>query len=58
REKEVLQLISEGLTNPQIAEQLFISQHTVDTHRKNLLAKFDVNNTASLIKLAAQHNLI
>lgn len=58
REKEVLQLISDGLTNPQIAEQLFISQHTVDTHRKNLLTKFNVNNTASLIKLAAQYHLI
>ncbi|MBC7851451.1 MAG: response regulator transcription factor [Chitinophagaceae bacterium] len=58
REKEILQLISNGLTNTQIANQLFISLHTVDTHRKNLLAKFQVNNTASLIKLAAQHQLI
>ena len=40
REKEVLQLIVDGLTNPQIAEKLFISLHTVDSHRKNLLAKF------------------
>ncbi len=58
REKEVLQLIAEGHTNPQIAQQLFISLHTVDSHRKNLLTKFDVNNTAGLIKLAAKYNMI
>lgn len=58
REAEVLQLISDGLTNPQIAEILFISLHTVDSHRKNLLTKFGVNNTASLIKMAAKNNLI
>lgn len=58
REAEVLQLISDGLTNPQIAEKLFISLHTVDSHRKNLLTKFGVNNTASLIKMAAKNNLI
>ena len=58
REKEVLQLIVDGLTNPQIAEKLFISLHTVDSHRKNLLAKFNVNNTASLIRVAIKHNLV
>ncbi|RYD82594.1 MAG: response regulator transcription factor, partial [Sphingobacteriales bacterium] len=54
REKEVLGLIANGLTNGEIAQQLFISIATVDTHRKNLLAKFDVKNTALLIKMAAQ----
>jgi two-component system nitrate/nitrite response regulator NarL len=58
REKEVLQLIVDGLTNPQIAEKLFISLHTVDSHRKNLLAKFNVNNTASLIRIAIKYNLV
>ncbi len=58
REKEVLQLIADGFTNPQIATKLFISLHTVDSHRKNLLTKFTVNNTASLIKLAAKHNMV
>ena len=58
REKEVLELIAEGMTNGEIAQKLFISTSTVDTHRKNLLAKFDVKNTASLIRLAAQHQLI
>lgn len=58
REKEVLRLIAEGLTNPQIAEKLFISPLTVDSHRKNLLTKFNVNNTASLIRLAAEQRLL
>jgi DNA-binding NarL/FixJ family response regulator len=58
REREVLQLIVDGLTNPQIAEKLFISLHTVDSHRKNLLAKFNVNNTASLIRVAIKNNLV
>ena len=58
REKEVLGLIADGLTNNQIAQQLFISVATVDTHRKNLLAKFECKNIASLIKLAMQMNLI
>jgi len=58
REKEVLSLIAEGLTNHEIADKLFISTTTVDTHRKNLLAKFDVKNTATLIRLAAQYQFI
>jgi DNA-binding NarL/FixJ family response regulator len=58
REKEVLQLIAEGLINKEIAEKLFISPTTVDTHRNSLLSKFDVKNTANLIKLAAQYHLI
>lgn len=58
REKEVLALIADGLTNPQIAAKLFISMHTVDSHRKNLLTKFGINNTASLIKLAAKHGFV
>ena len=58
RKKEVLPLISDGFTNPQIAKKLFISLHTVDSHGKNLLTKFAVNNTANLIKLAAKYNLV
>jgi two-component system, NarL family, nitrate/nitrite response regulator NarL len=58
REKEVLELIADGLTNPQIAAKLFLSLHTVDSHRKNLLTKFGINNTASLIKLAAKYNMV
>lgn len=58
REKEVLELIAEGMTNAEIAGKLFISVTTVDTHRKNLLAKFDARNTASLIRTAAKMQLI
>jgi DNA-binding NarL/FixJ family response regulator len=58
REKEVLGLIAEGLTNSEIAQKLFISVATVDTHRKNLLAKFQAKNIASLIRLAMQNQLI
>ncbi len=58
REKEVLELIAEGMTNNVIAQKLFISPTTVDTHRKNLLAKLKAKNTASLIRMAFQLELI
>jgi DNA-binding NarL/FixJ family response regulator len=58
REKEILGLIAEGYTNPQIAEKIFLSQFTVDSHRKNLLAKLNVKNTATLIKFAVENKLI
>ncbi len=58
REKEVLELIAEGLTNGEVAEKLFVSTTTVDTHRKNLLAKFEAKNTAELVKLAFYHKFI
>lgn len=58
REKEVLLLVTEGLTNAEIAEKLFISIDTVDTHRKNLYSKLGVRNTATLIKSAIYNNLI
>ncbi|MBS1732077.1 MAG: response regulator transcription factor [Bacteroidetes bacterium] len=58
REKEVLALIAEGFTNPEIAQQLFVSQETIDSHRKNLLAKLKMKNTAMLIKFAVENGLI
>lgn len=58
REKEVLNLIAEGLTNQEIAEKLFISPLTVDSHRKNLITKLGARNTASLIKLAVEKGLL
>ena len=58
REKEILTLIAEGYTNPQIAEKIFLSPFTVDSHRKNLLAKLDVKNTASLIRIAVENKLL
>jgi DNA-binding CsgD family transcriptional regulator len=46
------------MTNNAIAEKLFISTFTVDTHRNSLLAKFEVKNTANLIQVAAQMELL
>lgn len=58
REKEILALIAEGYTNNEIAGKLFISSTTVDSHRKNLLSKMNMKNTASLIKFAVENKLI
>lgn len=58
REIEVLSLIADGLTNTEIAEQLFISINTVDSHRKNLLAKFEVKNVAAMVKKAINLSII
>ncbi len=58
REKDVLILIKDGFTNAEIAKKLFLSQHTVDTYRKSLLAKLNARNTAELIKLAVINKLI
>jgi len=58
REIEILSLISDGLTNQEIADQLFISCSTVDSHRKNLLLKFNANNTAKLVKMAISKGII
>jgi DNA-binding NarL/FixJ family response regulator len=58
REKEVLHWIAQGLTNSQIADKLFVSVSTIDSHRKNLLTKLKVNNTASLLKAATENYLL
>ena len=58
REMEILKLVAEGLTNFQIGEKLFISIDTVDSHRKNLHSKLNVNNTALLVRYALEHDLI
>ncbi|NQX55709.1 response regulator transcription factor [Pedobacter panaciterrae] len=58
REKEVLQLIAEGKTTALMAKHLFVSPLTIETHRRNLLQKFEVKNVASLIKIAADHGLL
>jgi DNA-binding NarL/FixJ family response regulator len=50
REVEILKYISDEFTNKEIAEKLFISQRTVDTHRRNLLSKIGVKNTVGLVK--------
>jgi DNA-binding NarL/FixJ family response regulator len=54
REAEVITLIAEGFTNALIAERLFISAHTVNTHRKNIMQKLGVNNTAALVMYAVK----
>lgn len=58
RESEILKLIADGLTNQEIAEELFISTFTVDSHRKNLLLKFNAKNTATLIKTVVSKGII
>lgn len=58
REIEILRFIADGLTNHEIADKLFLSIVTVDTHRKNMLSKLHLKNTASLVKYAADHKLL
>jgi DNA-binding NarL/FixJ family response regulator len=58
REKQILELIAEGLTNQEIANQLFLNITTIDSHRKNMLTKFSAKNTAALIKIAVSNQLI
>ena len=58
REIEVLTLICKEYSNSEIAEKLFLSVSTVETHRKNLIAKLGVNNTVGLVKFALRNNLI
>lgn len=58
RESEILKLIADGLTNQEIADRLFISTFTVDSHRKNLLLKFHARNTASLVKIVVSKGII
>lgn len=58
RESEVLQLLAEGLTTNEIAEKLFTSKRTIETHRQNILEKTQTKNTAALIRLAVTQGLL
>ena len=58
RELEILQLVAQGLTTKQIAEKVHLSFHTVMTHRKNMMGRLGINNTAGLIIYAVRENLI
>jgi DNA-binding NarL/FixJ family response regulator len=58
RELEVVKLIMKGYTSNQIAEELFISNRTVDTHRANLMQKLDVKNSIELINKVTEENLL
>lgn len=58
REKEILDLLHNGYSGPGIAEKLFLSQHTVETHRKNLMQKLNANTTPQLLKVARDLKLV
>jgi len=58
REKEILSLVAEGMTNQQIADKLFISPRTVDTHRTNIMQKLDIHDVALLARYAVEHGLL
>ncbi len=58
REIEIVRLVAEGLSNKEIAEKLFLSAHTVTTHRKNIMSKLQVNNTAGLVLYAVRNDLL
>jgi len=58
REREILELISNGMTNMQISDQIFLSKRTVEGHRQSLLEKTGSRNTAVLIKYAVVHGLV
>lgn len=58
RETEILLLLNDGLSGPEIAKKLFVSPHTVESHRKNLMQKFNAGTSQLLLKLARQYKLI
>jgi DNA-binding CsgD family transcriptional regulator len=58
REKEILQLLDEGKSSIEISQLLFISNHTVKTHRKNLLKKFEATSTVDMLNKASVHGII
>jgi len=58
RENQVIQFIAEGYTNSQIAAVLYISNHTVNTHRKNIMKKLGVNNTVGIVMFAVKTELV
>ncbi len=58
RERDILKMIVQGMTNSLIAERLFLSKRTIDAHRQNLLSKMKVHNTAALVKWAVDAGLL
>lgn len=58
REQEVLELITKGQSSQSIGKSLYISKHTVETHRKNILRKLDFNTSTELVKFAVQQGLV
>ena len=57
REREVLQLLAEGRTSPEIAKRLFVATTTVETHRRNIMRKLDIHSVADLTKYAIREGL-
>jgi DNA-binding NarL/FixJ family response regulator len=58
REKDIIRLIAEGCNTQDIAEKLFIAKHTVSTHRKNILSKLEVKNSAGIIRYGIQTGIV
>ncbi|MBK6345279.1 MAG: response regulator transcription factor [Bacteroidales bacterium] len=58
REFEILKLFAEGLSNPQIAEQLFISTRTVESHKNHIMQKLNLKSAVDLVKFAIRHQII
>jgi len=58
REREVIQLVAEGMTNQGIADLLCISPNTVDTHRKNIMSKLNIHSVAGIVKYAIKNKIV
>ncbi|HBS87998.1 MAG: hypothetical protein A2W91_10230 [Bacteroidetes bacterium GWF2_38_335] len=58
REKEILKMVAEGMHNSQIAEKLFISTRTVESHKTHILQKLEINNSVDLVKFAIKNGII
>jgi DNA-binding NarL/FixJ family response regulator len=58
REIEVIKYIAEGFSNKQIADAMYLSTHTINTHRKNIMNKLGINNTAGIVMFAVRNNIL
>ena len=58
RELQIIQFIAEGYTNSQIAAIVYLSNHTINTHRKNIMKKLGVNNTAGIVMYAVKNEMV
>lgn len=58
REKDIIRLIADGLSTQEIGEKLFLSTHTINTHRKNILSKLNVKNSAGVIRYGIQTGIV
>jgi DNA-binding NarL/FixJ family response regulator len=58
REIEIIKLIAEGRINKEIADTLFLSNHTINTHRKNIMQKLGINNTAGIVLFAVKEQIV